>query len=205
MAWRHRAALPRSPTPASGSSPTFRQVRSRRIEAHRSSARHLASIASRRWPQNPITKAIDAGEGIRSRDWPKRRPPIPARGAGSAGNAAKGPSRRLRGAASAIEKGRVPGDGARRCDRTATPKETEYVSNTDYFGEPVFTSPAGQDPEWAKRSCRHADSDAPFAAEVHSFLRGKLSANRPRGPAARLWIQEFESSIGSHAFPQFRT
>ena len=29
--------------------------------------------------------------------------------------------------------------GATQIGLTATPKETEYVSNTDYFGEPVFT------------------------------------------------------------------
>jgi type I site-specific restriction endonuclease len=29
--------------------------------------------------------------------------------------------------------------GATQLGLTATPKETEYVSNTDYFGEPVFT------------------------------------------------------------------
>jgi len=30
-------------------------------------------------------------------------------------------------------------DGATQIGLTATPKETEYVSNTEYFGEPVFT------------------------------------------------------------------
>jgi type I restriction enzyme R subunit len=30
-------------------------------------------------------------------------------------------------------------EGATQIGLTATPKETEYVSNTDYFGEPVFT------------------------------------------------------------------
>jgi type I restriction enzyme R subunit len=29
--------------------------------------------------------------------------------------------------------------GATQVGLTATPKETEYVSNSDYFGEPVFT------------------------------------------------------------------
>ena len=29
--------------------------------------------------------------------------------------------------------------GATQIGLTATPKETEYVSNTEYFGEPVFT------------------------------------------------------------------
>jgi hypothetical protein len=44
----------------------------------------------------------------------------------------------------------------------------------------VAASPAGQDSGWGQPaliSARH--SDAPFAAEVHSFLRRRLSANRP--------------------------
>jgi hypothetical protein len=70
----------------------------------------------------------------------------------------------------------------------------------------VAASPAGQDrgPR-PTASLGTGDSDALFAEEVHSFLRGKLKASRPRSrsnvcqPRPRLWIQEFESSVGSHA------
>ena len=57
----------------------------------------------------------------------------------------------------------------------------------------------GRIPDRANRPLpRHGDSDALFAAEVHSFLRCKISANRPAF-ATRLWIQKFESFRSNQA------
>jgi hypothetical protein len=50
----------------------------------------------------------------------------------------------------------------------------------------------GRIPDKANGLSRHGDSDALFAAEVHSFLRGKLSANRP-ALTTSFGIQKFES------------
>ena len=71
-------------------------------------------------PENPIADAIDAAEdildpleGLAEKTAADPGAPFMPGGAGSACRAEEGQSRRLRGAAGATEKGRMPGDGAR--------------------------------------------------------------------------------------------